>query len=86
MTALSRHKIQGKLCKRLHSPSKIQSFYLFWVKGGVRGVPGDQWDVHVVPGVKVYVRGVPGGQVGQLEGPSGSMGRSEESHRINGQS
>ena len=66
MTALSRHKIRGKLCKRLHSPSKIQSFYLFWVK--------------------VYVRGVPGGQVGRLEGPSGSMGRSEESHRINGQS
>ena len=37
-------------------------------------------------GVKVYVRGVPGDQVGRLEGPSGSMGRSEESHRINGQS
>ena len=66
MTALSRHKIRGKLCKRLHSSSKIQSFYLFWVK--------------------VYVRGVPGDQVGRLEGPSGSMGRSEESHRINGQS
>ena len=75
MTALSRHKIRGKLCKRLHSPSKIQSFYLFWVKGGVRGVPGDQWDVHVVPGGQGVRQGCP-------RGASWTAGGSE---RVNGE-
>ena len=50
---------------------------------GSQGVKGTSM---LSQGVKVYVRGVPGGQVGRLEGPRGSMGRSEESHRINGQS
>ena len=66
MTALSRHKIRGKLCKRLHSPSNIQSFYLFWVKGDVRGVPsggrllrrmGSREALGVSPGVNGLSRG-----------------------------
>ena len=75
MTALSRHKIRGKLCKRLHSPSKIQSFYLFWVKGDVRGVPGGQGDVHVVPGGQGVRQGCP-------RGASWTAGGSE---RVNGE-
>ena len=42
MKALSRQKNPGKICKRLHSPSNIPSFYLFLVKGDVHGVPGGQ--------------------------------------------
>ena len=67
MTALSRHKIQGKLCERLHSPSNIQSFYLFWVKGdGMSGVS---------QGVKLDVWRVRGGQGGDQRSPIGSTAR-----------
>ena len=80
MKALSRQKNPGKICKRLHSPSNIPSFYLFLVKGDVHGVPAGQGRRQGSPWgsrgasrgsqvVKGEISGVPRNQRQHLMGP-----------------